>query len=98
LVILSDEYDSARLTSSERQSQYEYILTAPLPAAARPADIIGYAVWFDYRFNLRRVVTAIEILKINGRQHYLWRAVDEESLSQSLPRFIGYIVNLSKPF
>ena len=29
-----------------------------------PADIISYAVWLYYRFNLRRVVTATEILKI----------------------------------
>jgi putative transposase len=26
-------------------------------------------------------------VKINGKQHYLWRAVDQESLPQSLPRF-----------
>jgi hypothetical protein len=35
-----------------------------------PPDIISYAVWLYFRFNLKRVVTAIEILKI-----YLLNAV-----------------------
>jgi putative transposase len=28
-------------------------------------------------------------VKINGKQHYLWRAVDQESLPQGLPRLSG---------
>ena len=30
-----------------------------------PPDIISYAVWLYFRFNLRRVVTATETLKIS---------------------------------
>jgi len=98
-----------------------------------PPDIISYAVWLYYRFNLshrdiedllaeRGIVVsrgAIRFwcvkfgvlyarklkqrhrgfgdtfyideffVKINGKQHYLWRAVDQESLSQGLPRLSG---------
>ena len=46
-----------------------------------PSGIISYAVWLYYRFNVRRVVTAIagvQYQKINGKQHYLWRAVDQD--------------------
>ncbi|MFT6288270.1 MAG: hypothetical protein ACJA09_003029 [Alcanivorax sp.] len=31
-----------------------------------PPDIISYAAWLYYRFNLRRVVTATEISKISS--------------------------------
>ena len=60
-------------------------------------DIISYAVRLYYRFNFRRVVTAIYtrrlrrkhrgfgdtfyidevFVRINGKHHYLWRAVDQ---------------------
>jgi putative transposase len=53
-----------------------------------PPDIISYAVWLYYRFNLshrdiedllaeRGIVVSREF-KINGKQHYLWRAVDQD--------------------
>ena len=89
-----------------------------------PPDIISYAVWLYYRFNLshrdiedllaeRGIIVSREAIriwfikfgiiytrrlkrkhrgsgdtffidevfvKINGKQHYLWRAVDQESL------------------
>ena len=52
-----------------------------------PPDIISYAVWLYYRFNLghRRdagpliedllAERGITVSRINGKQHYLWRAV-----------------------
>jgi putative transposase len=46
-----------------------------------PPDINSYAFWLYYRFNLRHVVTAIAGVpdhKINGKQHHLWRAVDQD--------------------
>jgi putative transposase len=46
-----------------------------------PSDIISYAVWLYHRFNLRRVVTVtagVPDHKINGKQHYLWRTVDQD--------------------
>jgi putative transposase len=46
-----------------------------------PPDVISYAVWLYYRFNLRRMVTVtagVPDHKINGKQHYLWRAVDQD--------------------
>jgi hypothetical protein len=34
------------------ESAHECLQTPPIPTAARPADIISYAVWLYYRFNL----------------------------------------------
>ena len=43
----------ANLTSSKLiESVDEHIQTPPISAATRPADIISYAVWLYYRFNL----------------------------------------------
>jgi putative transposase len=99
-----------------------------------PPEIIGYAVWLYYRFNLshgdiedllaERGITvsreAIRLwcnkfgsiytrrlkrkhrgygdtffidevfIKINGKQHYLWRAVDQESLPHERSECFGY--------
>jgi transposase-like protein len=41
-----------KLTSPGRQSQHEYIQATPVPTATRPADIISYAAWLYFRFNL----------------------------------------------
>jgi putative transposase len=104
------------------ESAHEYIQASPIPAATRPADIISYAVWLYYRFNLsyrdiedllaeRGITVSYETIrlwcikfgakyakrfkrkhggygdtfyideifvKINGKQHYLWRAVDQD--------------------
>jgi putative transposase len=49
-----------------------------------PPDIIAYAVWLYYRFNLSHrgfgdTFYIDEVfVKINGKQHYLWRAVDQD--------------------
>ena len=49
-----------------------------------PPDIISYAVWLYYRFNLSHrgygdTFSIDEVfVKINGKQHYLWRAVDQD--------------------
>jgi putative transposase len=105
----------------------EYIQASPIPAGRPPPDIISYAVWLYYRFNLshRRcagpfiedllaesgITVSYEsislwcikfgavytrrlkrkhraygdtfyidevFLKIKGKQHYLWRAVDQD--------------------
>jgi transposase-like protein len=105
----------------------EYIQTTQVPAGRPPPDIISYAVWLYYRFNLshrrcagpfiedllaeRGIVVSYEsirlwcikfgavytrrlkrkhrgygdtfyidevFVKINGKQHYLWRAVDQD--------------------
>ena len=37
-----------------------------------PPEIISYAVWLSYRFNLSHRDI------INGKQHYLWRTVDQD--------------------
>jgi len=95
---------------------------SPIPARRPPPDIVSYAVWLHYRFNLshrdiddflaeRGITVSRESLrlwcikfgpkyarclkweyqgygdtcypdevfvKINGKQHYLWRAVDQD--------------------
>lgn len=105
----------------------EYLQTPPIPTGRPPPDIISYAVWLYYRFNLshrrcagpliedllaeRAIVFTREsirlwcikfgaiytrrlkrkhrgfgdtcyidevFLKINGKQHYLWRAVGQD--------------------
>jgi putative transposase len=59
-----------------------------------PPDIISYAVWLYYRFNLshrdiedllaeRGITVSHEsirlwCIKFGGKQHYLWRAVDQD--------------------
>ena len=48
-----------------------------------PTDIISYAVWLYYRFNLSHrdiedLLAERGIIQINGTQHYLWRAVDQD--------------------
>jgi putative transposase len=49
-----------------------------------PPDIIAYAVWLYYRFNLSHrgfgdTFYIDEVfVKINDKQHYLWRAVDQD--------------------
>ena len=109
------------------ESADEYLQTAPIPARRPPPDIISYAVWLYYRFNLshrdiedllaeRGITVSREAIrlwcikfgaiytrrlkrkhrgygdtfyidevfagvpdqKINGKQHYLWRAVDQD--------------------
>ncbi len=99
-----------------------------------PPDIISYAVWIYYRFNLshrdiedllaeRGITVSYEavrlwcikfgaryarrlrrkhrgfgdtffidevFVKINGKQHYLWRAVDQESLPHKRSECCGY--------
>ena len=116
------------------ESVDEYIQAPPITAATRPADIISYAVWLYYRFNLshqdiedllaeRGITVSREAIRlwhpkhslrswgrlcikfgalyarrlqrkhrgygdtfyidevfvrINGKQHYLWRTVDQD--------------------
>ena len=99
-----------------------------------PPDIISYAVWIYYRFNLshrdiedllaeRGITVSYEsirlwcinfsaryarrlerkqpgygdpfyidevFVKINGKQHYLWRAVDQESLPHERSEYFGH--------
>jgi putative transposase len=49
-----------------------------------PPDIISYAVWLYHRFNLSHrgygdTFYIDEVfVKINGKQQYLWRAVDQD--------------------
>jgi putative transposase len=48
-----------------------------------PPDVISYAVWLYYRFNLSHrdiedLLAGMPDQKINGKQHYLWRAVDQD--------------------
>jgi putative transposase len=43
-----------------------------------PPDIISYAVWFYHRFNLSHRDIDEVFVKINGKQHYQWRAVDQD--------------------
>jgi putative transposase len=49
-----------------------------------PPDIISYAVWLYYRFNLSHrgfgdTFYIDEVfVKIDGRQRYLWRSVDQD--------------------
>jgi putative transposase len=45
-----------------------------------PPEIISYAVWLYYRFNLnhRDIEDLLAERGVNGKRHYLWRAVDQD--------------------
>jgi len=54
-----------------------------------PLDIISSTVWLYYRFNLsyrdiedllaeRGITVSYESIRLYGKQHYLWRAVDQD--------------------
>jgi putative transposase len=104
------------------ESAHEYLQAPPIPTPGRPPNIISYAVWLYFRFNLshrdiedllaeRGITVSYETIrlwcikfgaiytrrlkrrhrgygdtfyidevfvKINGKQHYLWRAVDQD--------------------
>ena len=60
------------------ESADEYIQTSPISTPGRPPDIISYTVWFYFRFNLSHRDIDEVLVKINGKQRYLWRAVDQD--------------------